>query len=140
MTDRAALLDQLVRFQIELWNGIDARLRAEHDLPVSRLTFLRIIDERGGCRVNDIADDMVITIGGTSKIVDQLERSGLVARRANPDDRRSSMIELTPSGVTLLREANATFDDELTRRMPASAGDLDSMLRTLTALRDGGTR
>jgi MarR family transcriptional regulator, organic hydroperoxide resistance regulator len=140
MTNRPEIFDQLVRLQIELWNDVDERLKAEHDLPISRLLFLRIIDARHGCRVNDIADDMVITIGGTSKIVDRLEQSGLVARRANPDDRRSSVIELTAAGEKVLTAANATFTAVLDERMPPSAGNLDSLLTTLTALRTGGAR
>jgi hypothetical protein len=46
--------------------------------------------------VFDIAEELSLTVGGTSKLVDRIEAAGHCVRRANPDDRRSSIIELTP--------------------------------------------
>ena len=36
MTDLMALFSELIRFETELRNAIDARLRADYDLPLSR--------------------------------------------------------------------------------------------------------
>jgi DNA-binding MarR family transcriptional regulator len=47
--------------------------------------------------------------------VDRIEAAGLCRRRANPDDRRSQIIELTPAGRRLLAKATKTFEDELRR-------------------------
>src|SRR4051794_5633182 len=116
----ADLLDvfhQLVRFETELWNAVDDRLRADFDLPLSRLEPMQAISRRRSCRVNDIAEELSITIGGTSKLVDRIEASGYCVRRANPDDRRSSIIDLTPSGRRMVAKATKAMQNELEIRM-----------------------
>src|SRR6516162_7102200 len=95
MTDLLVLFDQLIRFETELWNAVDARLRAEFDLPLSRLEPMQVIALRSSCRVYDIADELSITIGGTSKIVECIEAAGYCGRGANQDERRSLIIGLT---------------------------------------------
>jgi DNA-binding MarR family transcriptional regulator len=51
--------------------------------------------------VYDIAHELAITTGGTSKLVDRIEASGYCRRLPNPADRRSSLLELTPAGQRL---------------------------------------
>jgi DNA-binding MarR family transcriptional regulator len=89
------------------------------------------------CRVQDIAAEISITVGGTSKIVDRIETAGHCVRSANPHDRRSSILRLTPAGERLLAEATTTFEDELCTRLgsvlPGRA--LVQLTRTLSRLR-----
>ena len=113
----AELFDQLVRFETELWNAVDARLRRDFELPLARFEPMKTIAEVPSCRVYDIATRLSITIGGTSKLVDRIEAAGHCRRVANPHDRRSSLIELTPRGRRLLVEATKAFDDELQTRI-----------------------
>jgi DNA-binding MarR family transcriptional regulator len=137
MTELRHLFSELVRFQSELWNALDARLRAECDLPLSRFEPMQAIDRRGRCRVHDIAEELAITVGGTSKLVDRIEAVGLCRRHANPDDGRSSLIELTPAGRRLLTRAGVVLDDELATRLGAvvPARSLQQLATTLTTLR-----
>jgi MarR family transcriptional regulator, organic hydroperoxide resistance regulator len=115
--DLKLLFAELIRFETELWNGVEARLRADLDLPLSRFEPMQVISRRQSCRVYDIADELSITVGGTSKLVDRIEAAGHCSRRANPDDRRSSIIELTPTGRRLLVRATAVFEEELQARL-----------------------
>jgi DNA-binding MarR family transcriptional regulator len=142
MTDFERVFSELVRLETELWNATDARLRADFDLPLSRYEPMRVIERRGSCRVNDIASDLVITIGGTSKLVDRIEASGHCRRRPNPQDGRSSIIELTPSGRRLLAKAGMALEDELTARLGAvlSPRILQQFAASLTKLRAAGHR
>ena len=137
MTDLSTVFTDLVRYQIGLWNAVDARLRADHDLQLSHFEPLQIIASRQGCRVFDIAEEMVISVGGTSKLVDRLEAAGRVRRTANPDDRRSSIIEITSAGRRLLAKATVTCEDELEIRLGSliSASELDRLASTLATLR-----
>src|SRR6516165_8552308 len=105
MDDLQQLFSDLIRFETELWNAIDARMRAEHDLPLHRFEPMQVIGRTPGCRVYDIAEALSLTTGGVSKLVDAIEASGYVARRPNPEDRRSSLIELTPAGKKVLSKA-----------------------------------
>jgi MarR family transcriptional regulator, organic hydroperoxide resistance regulator len=117
VVDLKVVFSELIRFETELWNAIDARLQAEFDLPLTRFEPMQIMARRPECRVQDIADELVITVGGTSKLVDRIEASGYCRRRANPGDRRSSIVELTPAGNRMLARATAVFDEELQLRL-----------------------
>ncbi len=140
MADLPRLFSELVRLETELWDAVDGRLRANHDLPLSRFEPMQVIDRidrHGSCRVNDIAEELRITVGGVSKLVDRIEASGFCERRPNPDDRRSSIIELTGQGKRVLKRATASFEDELARQIGLSAADIDSLAATLSRLRAG---
>jgi DNA-binding MarR family transcriptional regulator len=142
MANLTTVFTDLVRFQIELWNAVDARLRADHDLPLSWFEPMQVIAGRESCRVFDIAEEMVITVGGTSKLVDRLEAAGHCRRKSNPGDRRSSLIELTPAGKRLLAKATTSYEDELEVRLGSaiSGRALDQLGSTLTTLRTSGAR
>ena len=94
----ATLFSELVRLETELWDRVDRRLRNDHDLPLSWFEPMQVIDRVPHCRVADIAQALSITVGGTSKLVDRIERSGLCSRAPNPDDARSSVLALTRAG------------------------------------------
>ena len=120
MSDLRALFNDLIRFEIELWNAVDARLKSEFGLPLTHFEPMSVIDKIPGCRVYDIANALGITTGGTSKLVDRIEASGYCRRLPNPDDRRSSLLELTEHGRRMLAKAGTAFDDELQRRLGAT--------------------
>ena len=46
----------------------------------------------------------------TQRILDRLERRGLIERRVNPGDRRSSLLVPTRAGLEAAREVAAVFD------------------------------
>ena len=76
-------------------------------------------------------------MGGISKLVDRVEASGMCRRRPNPEDRRSSLIELTPAGRRRLAEATRSMQEELSLRIgdavpPAS---LEQLTATVSAFR-----
>jgi DNA-binding MarR family transcriptional regulator len=137
VTDLPGLFHDLVRFQIELWNSVDARLKADHELPLTWFEPLTVVAGRPGCRVQDIAAELVITVGGTSKLVDRIEAAGLCRRTPHPDDGRSSVIELTDAGRAALDRAGATFADELRHRLGdvLADADLQHLATTLRRLR-----
>ncbi|WP_084700814.1 MarR family winged helix-turn-helix transcriptional regulator [Cryptosporangium arvum] len=131
------LFDDVIRTEVLLWAAVDARLRADCDLPVGTLDVLRVIERTPDCRVQEVAEALGITVGGASQAVDRVERRGLCARRPNPKNRRSSVLELTPEGSTALEQALHTFDAELAARFsalsPPQITALGDALRTLRA-------
>jgi MarR family transcriptional regulator, organic hydroperoxide resistance regulator len=131
------LFHQFIRFETELWNAVDTRLRAEFDLPLSRLEPMQVIARHPSCRVNDIAEELSITVGGTSKLVDRIEAAGYCVRRANPVDRRSCIIELTAAGRRVLAKALKAFEEELQFRIGSAVPprSLQQFHSTLTKLR-----
>ena len=142
MPDLRQLFNDLIRFEIELWNAVDARLKSEFDLPLTHFEPMQVIDRLPKCRVYDIASELGITTGGTSKLVDRIEASGCCRRLPNPDDRRSSLLELTPKGQRLLTDAGQAFDDELQRWLGTAVPErtLRQFAATLARLRAAGHR
>ncbi len=141
-TPHSAIFNELVRFETELWNGVDVRLRSEFDLPLTRFEPMQVIERVASCRVYDIAAELSITVGGTSKLDDRIEAAGHCRRVANPDDRRSSLIELTNAGRRLLAKATVVFEEELRTRLGSavSAQRLTQFHATLRQLRDSNAR
>jgi MarR family transcriptional regulator, organic hydroperoxide resistance regulator len=142
VSDLRRLFNDIIRFEIQLWNAIDARLKDEFDLPLTHFEPMSVMDRLPKCRVYDIATELGITTGGTSKLVDRIEASGYCRRLPNPDDRRSSLLELTPEGRRLFAEAGKAFDDELQRRLGTAVPErtLRQFAGTLTRLRAAGGR
>ena len=140
MSDLRQVFNDLIRFEIELWNAVDTRLKRGFDLPMTHFEPMSVMDRLPKCRVYDIATELGITTGGTSKLVDRIEASGYCRRLPNPDDRRSSLLELTPEGRRLYAEAGQAFDDELQRRLGAAVPErtLRQFATTLARLRAAG--
>lgn len=142
MANLRELFHDIIRFEIELWNAIDARLKREFNLPLAHLEPMMVINRLRRCRVYDIATDLRITTGGTSKLVDRIEASGYCRRLPNPADRRSSLLELTPEGERILESAGAAFDEELQRWLgsPVPERTLRQFAATLARLRTANQR
>jgi DNA-binding MarR family transcriptional regulator len=142
MSDLRQVFNDLIRFEIELWTAVDARLKREFGLPLTHFEPMSVMDQLPTCRVYDIASELGITTGGTSKLVDRIEAAGLCRRLPNPEDRRSSLLELTPEGRRLLAAAGEAFDDELECRLGAAVPErtLRQFAATLARIRASGQR
>lgn len=56
-------------------------------------------------RMSDIADRVVLTRSGLTRLVDKLEKSGYIIREIDPDDRRGFYAILTNEGIQAMRGA-----------------------------------
>jgi len=137
VTDLTSLFTDLVRLETRLYNVLDARLKAEHELPLGQFEFMRYLAQHGTARVYDLAHWAAITVGATSKAVDRLEAAGRCRRTANPDDRRSSLVSLTPEGKRILAAAAPTVEAELQTWIGSAlpADTLENLATTLSMLR-----
>ena len=135
--DLVGLFRDLVRLETDLWNRVDARVHQEHGLPLAWLEVMQVVSTTPGCRALDVAEALFITVGGASKVVDKVQAGGWCIRLPNPSDGRSSLIELTESGESLLEAANVTFEDALAAYLGAAAprGELTRLSNTLGRLR-----
>jgi DNA-binding MarR family transcriptional regulator len=131
------LFSALTRLETELWDAVDVRLRKECDLPLGRYEALVVIASLGTCRVFDIASALSITVGGASKLIDRVEAAGFSARKINPGDRRSSLLELTPAGTMKVDEGRSVVEAELVRRFTPvlTKQDASRLLEVLARLR-----
>jgi DNA-binding MarR family transcriptional regulator len=108
------LFTEFVRLEIEVWSSLDADLQVAAGITLAQFQALSAIRKNAGsARVQDISAELMITVGATSKLVDRLERDGLAVRSANPDDRRSSVINLSAAGENALEEADDAAEQHL---------------------------
>jgi len=90
-----------------------------------------------GTRLSDLAAQAQVTKATAGFIVDQLERSGLVARVPDPDDGRARLVTITDKGHNAVRvaaEAVAAVEDEWTAHLGARR--MRQLRQTLTQLRE----
>ena len=111
--DLVTLFGDLVRLETDLWNRVDARVQQAHGFPLGWMEVMHLIGTTPGCRVLDVAEALFITVGGASKIVDKIEGAGWCRRAPNPNDGRSSLLELTVSGARVVLAARRTFSEAL---------------------------
>jgi DNA-binding MarR family transcriptional regulator len=64
-------------------------------------------------RMGDLAEALVITRGGLTKLVDRLVKAGLLERTFHETDRRVSYATLLPAGIHLLTEMRPVIVGEL---------------------------
>ena len=74
------------------------RLRAEYSFPVAQATVLSRLDREGPQTASALAAAERVRPQSMAQTLAELEAAGLIERRPDPGDRRSSQIELTEGG------------------------------------------
>jgi DNA-binding MarR family transcriptional regulator len=107
-------------------------------LTQSQLSALVTIDQIGRARLCDVAATEGVSAPTATRIVGALEKSGLVARTDDADDRRATRVALTPAGKAALRRIRSSRTAFLQRRLERlDAHELEILraaLPVLTAL------
>jgi len=114
--------------------ALDAQMRAEHGISVSSyevLLFLGDAEDRR-MRMAEIAERVLLTRSGLTRLVDRLVELGYVARCASEDDGRGLYATLTDAGAEKLAAARRThregvrrfFLDRLTTTDQVVLGDI----------------
>jgi DNA-binding MarR family transcriptional regulator len=93
------------------------------ELPFVAYSMLSSIDAAGGCRSVDLAALYRLDKSTVSRQVGDLERRGLVTRKADPERGRGQVLTVTPAGRALLQDAAATRQAELAGRVAAWTDD-----------------
>ena len=65
---------------------------------------LGMLRDRGRLSPSDLGEGLIVTRATVTGLVDSLERHGYVRRLANPADRRSVLVEMTPAGLAVVQE------------------------------------
>ncbi|HVM26248.1 MAG TPA: MarR family transcriptional regulator [Mycobacteriales bacterium] len=86
---------------------LERDLQSAHDLPLAHYDVLVQLSEAPGraLRMTDLAQSVLLSRSGLTRLVDRLERDGLVRREACPSDLRGTLAVLTDAGAERLREA-----------------------------------
>jgi DNA-binding MarR family transcriptional regulator len=108
----------LLRVHSALVKALDAELLAAHDLPLTSyevLINLQAAPDRRR-RMAELADGVLLSRSGMTRLVDRLEREGLLERDACVSDGRGTFAVLTEKGEAMLAEARRTHLDGVRER------------------------
>jgi len=136
----------LIRGQSAATRAVNAQLVTDHGLTINDFECLLLLaraEERRMRRV-DLAESLILTASGVTRMLDGLEKEGWVDRAACESDRRVTYAVLTDAGYAKLQEASkshvadiraffeARYSNEeleqlatLLGRLPADAPELD---------------
>jgi DNA-binding MarR family transcriptional regulator len=107
-----------LRVHSALERELDAELVADHVLPLSSYEVLLTVGDAPAerMRMSEIADSVLLSRSGVTRLVDRLERDGLVERIPCEDDARGQYAVLTPRGREVFDAARATHLAGVRRR------------------------
>jgi DNA-binding MarR family transcriptional regulator len=108
----------LLRVHSALVKALDAELLAAHALPLTSYEVLINLQAAPGRRrrMAELADGVLLSRSGMTRLVDRLERDGLLERDACTDDGRGTYAVLTDKGEALLAGARRTHLDGVRER------------------------
>jgi DNA-binding MarR family transcriptional regulator len=124
-----------IRRAVQLWESrADAELGSVHGLGLSDFAALHHLAEAPGTRLRriDLARRLALTPSGVTRLLDPLERRGIVAREHDGHDARATYAVLTRSGKTLVKDATATMAT-LAEGVLGSLGEKDRSVFTKLA-------
>jgi DNA-binding MarR family transcriptional regulator len=89
-------------------------------------------------RMNELANAVVVSKSGLTRVVDRMEGDGLLARTPIPGDRRSTAIALTARGEKVFRDARAVHRRGIKTHFSAHLSEADATViqRVFTRARD----
>ena len=103
----------------------------------AHLRALRALSKGGAMRLSELSGQLQIAPRSATEVVDALESRDLVRRRADPGDRRATLVEVTGHGAGVLAEIRAARGTEAGRvfgRLPPD--DRAELARILGQLQD----
>lgn len=85
---------------------------SQYGITSEQWSLLKRLEEQDGVIIKDLTQRVEKDQGNVTRILDVLEKRGLVKRTPNPDDKRSSLVFLTEEGKGLM-ENLIPIDEEL---------------------------
>lgn len=121
--------------------ALEAELEAEQSMSLADYEALMQLAHADGrrLRMSELADRMILTRSGISRLVDRLEAAGDVERVACSTDARGAYAALTEAGYTRLQAASPThlrgIDEHFLSAIPPA--DREAFVRVLSDILDG---
>ena len=99
-----------LRAHAAITRELSAQLQREHGLTLNDYEVLLHLARADGrmMRRVDLAQSVLLSASGITRLLEGLERAGLVAKETCKSDGRVSYAKLTDAGLRRLREATAT--------------------------------
>ena len=126
---------RLVRAHVAVTRQLSGQLSADHGLNLNAYEALLQLARAEDSRMKrvDLANSLLLTAGGVTRLLDGLERDGLVAREECSSDRRVSYAVLTEAGRDKLREASKSHTRQI-RELLGAPFDHDELAQLAALL------
>jgi DNA-binding MarR family transcriptional regulator len=100
----------MLRVHSDLTRELDAELTDRHGLPLTSYEVLLFLaDSPGGrMRMSELADSVLLSRSGLTRLVDRLERHGLLERERCEEDARGYFAAITDRGREVFADARRT--------------------------------
>jgi DNA-binding MarR family transcriptional regulator len=124
--------------------GLEGTLERANGLSLPEHEVLVRLSEapEGRLRMLDLTNLVLLSKSGVTRLIDRMEREGLVGRQACQTDRRVVYAAITPKGRTVLQEATPAFlagiEQHFARHL--SEADVRTLRRVLRKLLVGNGR
>lgn len=119
-----------------IWSAIEAELQAL-DVTAAQFVVFNSIARGKGRTIGEFCRLLGYDSGAMTRLLDRIEKKGLIRRVPNPDDRRSFLLELTPESKALFpqaqRKVQAVFKRLLAGFSEEQAAALKQSLEQLLA-------
>lgn len=129
---------RFLRAHAAITRELSARLETAHGLTLSDYDVLVQLFHADGHRLRrvDLARTVILTASGITRLLDGLERSGLVQKARCESDARVVYAELTPAGLAKIAEARSSHAADVEELFGAPFSDeekaaLDELLARL---------
>ena len=115
--------------------GRQLRRHDPSELTITQLSALAVVVRSGPLGIGQLAEIEGLPSPAATRLADKLEEAGLIARRANPADRRGVHIVATAAGTDLLARRQQVGNAWLAERLGAlSEHDRDALERAVDVL------
>jgi DNA-binding MarR family transcriptional regulator len=116
-----------LRAHATVTRALEAELVAEQDLSLASYDVLVQLAEapERRLRMTELADAVLLSRSGVTRLVDRMERAGLVSRSRVASDGRGVAAQLTDAGLSRLRVASRTHLAGVVRHFVAVLDDDD---------------
>jgi DNA-binding MarR family transcriptional regulator len=100
----------MLRVHADMTRVLDAELTRRHGLPLTSYEVLLFLADSpdGRMRMSELADSVLLSRSGLTRLVDRLERDGLLEREQCEEDARGYFAAITDRGRAVFNEARRT--------------------------------
>ena len=128
-TPQRQAASHLLHIAFQLKGVVEERVQAETGyLMADNEALLNLAHAEASLRMSDIANRLILSKGGTTKVIDRLEADGLVERAPDPSDLRALVVSITPKGREVLARIQPIVDAAIEEHFGAFASDEEAKL------------
>jgi len=107
------------------------------DLPTAQMRVLFFLANSQNTTVGKLSEALFIGLPAASRLVERLVKEDLVIRAEDPEDRRRTLVRLSPRGEVIAKSIGSVMHDKMQSLLSElNEDDLDALLRGLRAIEE----